>query len=422
MANIKFSQFTPQTDYNNVADLVGYDGLVNVRITPDDLISSYLSTHPQSAFVDGITIGDSGSAASVNVTIGSPAKNVSQINLNHAGGATDGGFIRGTSKLNLGVSNTDKLEIEGSLVTVNEDLLVDSSTATFTSLVVGRNASTPSIKNGGGTNGTLFFGSNASFAENWAGIGINSNESVSFFGSLFNGTQASEVGRVLMDPQGGGGGTGFPAAETMGTWRFSKYGAGNKIDNNTPYALGVDASGHLRENLRQPGCQIKIVGGAGLANTNNGADFLVPYNTVIVNDDATIFNPVVTGGFGNQGAIQVLQSGRYEFFARYSSFDLAQTSLPTLDGNKFFRITAATDVAAPGIGTKQCILQDLVVATSVNGEANVTGGGFMDLNAGDYFKIIGFHNGATGGSGTQGFPVSSNAFFNEPMLWLVKIQ
>ena len=173
---------------------------------------------------------------------------------------------------------------------------------------------------------------------------------------------------------------------------------------------------------QQPCCQIKIVGTAGLANTNNGADFLVPYNTVVVNDDPSIFVPVVTGGLGSQGAIRVLESGRYEFFARYSSFDLAQTSLPTLDGNKFFRITAATDTASGGIGTKQCILQDLVVATSVNGEANVTGGGFMDLNAGDYFKIIGFHNGATGGSGTQGFPVSNNAFFNEPMLWLVKIK
>ena len=172
----------------------------------------------------------------------------------------------------------------------------------------------------------------------------------------------------------------------------------------------------------QPGCQIKIVGTSGLANTNNGTDFLVPYNTVIVNDDPTIFNPVVTGGFGNQGAIQVLQSGRYEFFARYSSFDLIQPALPNVDGTKFFRITAATDVASGGIGTKQCILQDLIVATSTNGEANVTGGGFMDLNAGDYFKIIGFHTGATGGTGTQGFPVSSNAFFNEPMLWLVKIQ
>ena len=299
MANIKFSQFTPQTDYNNVADLVGYDGLVNVRITPDDLISSYLSTHPQNAFVDGIIIGDSGSGTSTNVTLGNLTKTVSQINLNHAAGASAGGYLRATTDLFLGVGSSDKLEIASSLVTVNEDLLVDSSTATFTSLAVGRNAGTPSITNGGGSASTLFFGSSSSFSSNFAGLAINSSESVSFFGSFPNGTSSSEVGRVLTAPGGGGGGTGFPAAETMGTWKFSKYGAGNKIDNNTPYALGVDASGHLRENLRQPGCQIKIVGTAGLSNTNNSTDFLVPYNTVIVNDDATIFNPVVTGGFGN---------------------------------------------------------------------------------------------------------------------------
>jgi len=45
----------------------------------------------------------------------------------------------------------------------------------------------------------------------------------------------------------------------------------------------------------------------------------------------------------------------------------------------------------------------------------------MDLVAGDIFGIIGFHTGATGGAGNQGFPVSNNALFNEPMLWLVKI-
>ena len=349
-------------------------------------------------------------------SVGRATKTVSQINLTHAAGASAGGFVRATTDLKLGVSSSDKLEIASSLVTVNEDLLVDSSTATFTSLVVGRSASTPSIKNGGGSSGTLFFGSNSSFGDNWAGLAINSNESVSFFGSLFNGTQASEVGRVLTDPQGGGGGTGFPAAETMGTWKFSKYGAGNKIDNNTPYALGVDASGHLRENLRQPGCQLKIAGTAGLGNTTDGIDFEVPYNATIVNDDTTIFNPQLLGSGGAFIGIEVLQSGRYEFFARYSTFDILQPALPSVDGTKFLRIVAAVN------GVKQCILQDLIVPTALNGEANVTGGGFMDLNAGDIFGIIGFHTGATGGAGNQGFPVSNNALFNEPMLWLVKIQ
>jgi len=41
MANIKFSQFTSQSDYNNVDALVGYNGATNVRITPSDVISSW---------------------------------------------------------------------------------------------------------------------------------------------------------------------------------------------------------------------------------------------------------------------------------------------------------------------------------------------------------------------------------------------
>ena len=418
MADIKFSQFTLQTSYTSIQEIVGYNGSSNVRISPSDFISSWNGRQSTIRFQNNIV------GTTSLIEVGAASHTTTDFNLATSGSAAY--KINGLEALSYNgtdwlIANSN-INIGSALVTVNQDLLVDSTTATFTNLVVGRGAATPSIKNGGTTAGTLFFGSNASFAENWAGIAINSNESVSFFGSLFDGTQSSEVGRVLTDPQGGGGSTGFPAAETMGTWRFSKYGAGNKIDNNTPYALGVDASGNIRENLRQPGCQIKIVGTAGLANTNNGADFLVPYNTVTVNDDATIFNPVVTGGLGNQGAIQVLQSGRYAFQARYSSFDLVQPGLPTVDGNKFFRITAATDTVAAGIGTKQCVLQDLIVATSVNGEAVVTGAGYMDLNANDYFKIVGFHNGATGGSGTQGFPVNSNAFFNEPQLWLVKVQ
>ncbi len=61
------------------------------------------------------------------------------------------------------------------------------------------------------------------------------------------------------------------------------------------------------------------------------------------------------------------------------------------------------------------------MATSVNGEAVATGSGVMDLAANDILEITGFHTGATGGSGSQGFPVSNNSLFNEPMLWAVKI-
>ena len=42
MANIKFSQFTSTSSSSGVDFLVGYDGITNVRISPDQLIGSYL--------------------------------------------------------------------------------------------------------------------------------------------------------------------------------------------------------------------------------------------------------------------------------------------------------------------------------------------------------------------------------------------
>lgn len=412
MANIKFSQFTVGSDYTAITDLVGYSGANNIRITPDNLISTWnaeqqtvrfsnlLSGGAASTFGIGAVSNsstilnlDTGSTASYQVngldavsfdgstwTIGSPTGGAFQGNLQmgNIGGIPRNQFTNGKLWVGDGTNISSELKL-------NNDSSLGNSKILF---------SAPAFI-GGGTQQFLEYDANVTprpdfiIGEPSAGI---------TFRSIIEFDYTLNVNSDLKDSGGSAG--------TNGAVLVSNGGSGNGIS--------------WRQ--QQPGCQIKIVGTAGLTNTNNGTDFLVPYNTVVVNDSTGIFNPIVTGGFGNQGAIQVLQSGRYEFFARYSSFDLAQTTLPTLDGNKFFRITAATDVAAPGIGTKQCILQDLVVATSVNGEANVTGGGFMDLNAGDYFKIIGFHNGATGGTGTQGFPVSSNAFFNEPMLWLVKIQ
>ncbi len=50
MADIKFSQFTNQTDYTNVTDIVGYDGASNVRITPSNFISSWNEQQSTIAF------------------------------------------------------------------------------------------------------------------------------------------------------------------------------------------------------------------------------------------------------------------------------------------------------------------------------------------------------------------------------------
>ena len=103
--------------------------------------------------------------------------------------------------------------------------------------------------------------------------------------------------------------------------------------------------------------------------------------------------------------------------ARYSTYDLVQPSLPTVDGTKFLRITA-TIVN----GVKTYVLHNLMISTSVNGEAVATGTGIMDLQANDIISITGFHTGATGGNGSQGFPVTNNNLFNEPMLWIIKIK
>ena len=43
MANIKFSQFTAEANIANFDDIVGYQGLVNKRITPANLASSLVT-------------------------------------------------------------------------------------------------------------------------------------------------------------------------------------------------------------------------------------------------------------------------------------------------------------------------------------------------------------------------------------------
>ena len=65
MADIKFSQFTNQTDYINVDEVVGYNGATNVRITPSDLISSYLLDTSLVGFNNSIKLGTVGAGCSI---------------------------------------------------------------------------------------------------------------------------------------------------------------------------------------------------------------------------------------------------------------------------------------------------------------------------------------------------------------------
>lgn len=388
MANIKFSQFTAGSDYTAITDLVGYSGANNIRITPDNLISTWNAEQQTVRFSNLL----SGGAAS---TFGIGAVSNSSTILSLDTGLNAGYEINGLSAVSY--NGTDWNLADGFITTIGSDVRIASRI-----LGIGDGVSNVKIEllTTPALSGTMFGGGSQIFVQSPGSdliIGPNNDIAIDDTGSPLITLGSPLKPSEILDTSNSAGSAGYVIASN---------GAG----------LGISWE------QKNPACQVKISGGAGLANTNNGADFLVPYNAVVVNDDATIFNPVVTGGLGNQGAIQVLKAGRYAFQARYSSFDLVQSALPTVDGNVFFRITAATDTVASGIGTKQCVLQDLIVATSGNGEAVVTGAGYMDLNANDYFKIVGFHNGATGGTGTQGFPVNSNAFFNEPMLWLVKIQ
>jgi len=65
MADIKFSQFTNQTDYANVDEVVGYNGATNVRITPSNLISTYLLDTNVVEFRNSIKLGNVGSVCTI---------------------------------------------------------------------------------------------------------------------------------------------------------------------------------------------------------------------------------------------------------------------------------------------------------------------------------------------------------------------
>ena len=389
MADIKFSQFTPSTSYTNFLAIVGYNGSSNVRISPDDFMTSWNGRQSTLRFQNNIvgtaSLLDVGSSSNVKTELNLTTSTTGSYQINSLNAITYDGTDWSLANGIFTTSGGDAT-IASRILTIGDgisNLQIDLLTSPATPCEISGGGSQILIQTPGSD---LLIGPNDDIA-----IDDTGSPQVTL-GSPLRPAQ-------IVDSTGSQGSAG--------------------------YVLTSDGSPNnflVRWEQKNPACQVKISGVTGLANTNNGTDFLVPYNTVTVNDDATIFNPVVTGGLGNQGAIQVLKAGRYAFQARYSSFDLVQPGLPTVDGNKFFRITASTDTVAAGIGTKQCVLQDLIVATSGNGEAVVTGSGYMDLNANDYFKIVGFHTGATGGSGTQGFPVNNNALFNEPQLWLVKVQ
>ena len=155
-------------------------------------------------------------------------------------------------------------------------------------------------------------------------------------------------------------------------------------------------------------CKINIDGTAGLSNTQNGVDFLAPYNSTVWNDSTTDFTP--TGS-----KILVNTAGKYLITARYASYDMA-------DGTDFMRIAVTTSNSAAGIGTKLEYLDQGYIGTTINGEATRGGSGVFEIAAGEYIGIAAYHTGANGGPfGNDGYPVSDNTHYNQPYLEIVKL-
>ena len=199
MADIKFSQFTSQTDHSNIQELVGYNGSSNVRISPDDFIGSWNASQQPMQLQNNIV----GTTSLLEVG----AASHTQTDLNIVTSATGSYQVNGLNALSYDGTNWDlasgAIDVAPTAITLDRDLLVNSTNIRGTNLALGRNASTPVIKNAGAANGTLFFGSNTSFGETWAGVAVISNESTSFSGVLFDGTLPSTVGRILTNPNGG---------------------------------------------------------------------------------------------------------------------------------------------------------------------------------------------------------------------------
>jgi hypothetical protein len=156
-------------------------------------------------------------------------------------------------------------------------------------------------------------------------------------------------------------------------------------------------------------CEINISGTSGISNTNNGSDFLVPFNNTAYNTSL--------GDFTVSGSkIQIINPGRYLILARYSSYDMT-------DATDFMRCSPSYSSLNNDIGTKIEYFETGYIGTTVNGEASKGGScTYVSASGGEYIGLVVLHNGANGGPLlNQGFPVTDNSLFNQPHLVIVKL-
>ena len=110
MANIKFSQFTSQSDYNNVDALVGYNGATNVRITPSDVISSWNGEQALIRFSNNTTgntsLVDIGSATNTDTDLNLTSGGTAGFSINGLNAVSYNGVGWGIADNNIEVDTT----------------------------------------------------------------------------------------------------------------------------------------------------------------------------------------------------------------------------------------------------------------------------------------------------------------------------
>lgn len=160
---------------------------------------------------------------------------------------------------------------------------------------------------------------------------------------------------------------------------------------------------------KKPTLFVNIEGTAGLFNTFNSTDYIVPWNNLLVQN-----TNVITVNLVNKN-IFISEPGIYNFDVRYSSYDLVQASC-------FLRtqLRASTSpIAAATGGALLASLNQGFVSTTGNGQAFGQTNTKILVTEPTYFVITFLHTNGTGTGGT-GYPVFNNSLGTQPYIFITK--
>jgi len=152
----------------------------------------------------------------------------------------------------------------------------------------------------------------------------------------------------------------------------------------------------------------------GLFNTNNGTQYIVPWNFIEWQTNGAI----ISGSTVNKNIV-INQTGIYKLTGRYASYDMFSAN-NTLTVRVFFS-TGPMTTAGVG-GTILTTIGDGQIGTTANGAAQKQGEYiFKVVSVPLYMVMIFAHTGATGGGfGVQGFPVFENTSSGTQPYWYVE--